>query len=95
MLLEVLPAELSSIREPEELATEHLHYRQFFVVWESLARVVECQVLETPSMTRDTRAAWLEDYKVRLPMSALGVDCRVFVAAAVAGTGTSHEALDE
>ena len=64
MLLDMLPAELSSIREPEEFATEHLHYRQFFVVWESLARVVECQALEAPSMTRETRAAWLDDYKV-------------------------------
>ncbi|EPS94050.1 hypothetical protein FOMPIDRAFT_1044042 [Fomitopsis schrenkii] len=66
MLLDVLPAELSSIREPGEFATEHLHYRQFFVVWESLARVVECQALEAPSMNRETRAAWLDDYKLLL-----------------------------
>ncbi|TFY52382.1 hypothetical protein EVJ58_g10050 [Rhodofomes roseus] len=65
-LLEMLPVELSSIRKPEELATEHLQYRQFFVVWESLARVVECQALESPSMNRETRAAWLEDYKLLL-----------------------------
>ncbi|KAH9929251.1 nuclear pore protein 84/107 [Fomitopsis serialis] len=66
VLLEMLPADLSSIREPEEFATEHLHYRQFFVVWESLARVVECQALESPSMNRETRAAWLDDYKLLL-----------------------------
>ncbi|EPS94048.1 hypothetical protein FOMPIDRAFT_1063333 [Fomitopsis schrenkii] len=71
MLLDVLPAELSSIREPGEFATEHLHYRQFFVVWESLARVVECQALEAPSMNRETRAAWLDDYKAREQVTKL------------------------
>ncbi|KAH7886730.1 nuclear pore protein 84/107 [Phlebopus sp. FC_14] len=45
-LLEILPRELASIDEPEERATEYLHYRQFFNVWELLDRVVECQSLE-------------------------------------------------
>lgn len=34
------------------------------MVWEALDRVVECQALEVPQMTMDTRAAWLSDYKV-------------------------------
>ena len=78
MLLDMLPAELSSIREPEELATEHLHYRQFFVVWESLARVVECQALEAPSMNRETRVAWLDDYKVGPPLYFCSMHVLIF-----------------
>ncbi|KAJ7063608.1 nuclear pore protein 84/107 [Mycena amicta] len=62
-LLVLLPIELASIGEPEERATEYLHYRQFFVIWETLERVVECQALETPQMNRSTRAAWLQDYE--------------------------------
>ena len=64
-MLSLLPPELGSIREPDVQATEYMHYRQFFMVWESLDRVVECQALEAPQMTIDTRAAWLSDYKVR------------------------------
>ena len=64
-VLGMLPPELSAIREPEELATEYLHYRQFFIVWVALARVTECQALEATQMTKDTRMAWLSDYKVR------------------------------
>ncbi|CCM01547.1 uncharacterized protein FIBRA_03605 [Fibroporia radiculosa] len=65
-LLDMLPPALSTMHEPEDLAMELLHYRQFFVVWESLARVVECQAVEAPQMTKDTRTAWLEDYKLLL-----------------------------
>ena len=63
-VIELLPPELGSIRDPEELATEYMHYRQLFMVWETLKRVVECEALEVPQMTKDTRAAWLSDYKV-------------------------------
>ena len=63
-LLDMLPAELASIRKPEQLATEYLHYRQFFTIWTTLERIVECQALEALSMNRDTRTAWLSDYKV-------------------------------
>ncbi|KAI0067354.1 hypothetical protein BV25DRAFT_1877263 [Artomyces pyxidatus] len=63
LLLDMLPAELASINEPEEFATEYLHLRQFFVIWDILDRVVECQALEAPQMTRDTRSAWLRDYR--------------------------------
>lgn len=65
-LLDVLPPDLGRIRQPEDLATEYLHYRQFFTVWESLARVVECQALEAPQMNQETRTVWLEDYKLLL-----------------------------
>jgi nuclear pore complex protein Nup107 len=64
-LLGTLPLELASISEPEDHATEYLHYRQFFSIWETLARVVECQALEVQHMNKDTRAAWLKDYTVR------------------------------
>ena len=63
-LLDMLPRELASIDEPEERATEYLHYRQFFNVWGHLDRVVECQSLEASLMNKDTRIAWLKDYKV-------------------------------
>ncbi|KAF8553085.1 hypothetical protein OG21DRAFT_1589517 [Imleria badia] len=62
-LLDMLPRELASIDEPEERATEYLHYRQFFNVWGLLDRVVECQSLEASLMNKDTRIAWLKDYK--------------------------------
>ncbi|KAF8962886.1 nuclear pore protein 84/107 [Flammula alnicola] len=67
-LLSLLPVELASIAEPEEVATEYLHYRQFFVIWETIARVVECQAQEStftqgPGTTRETKAAWVADYR--------------------------------
>jgi nuclear pore complex protein Nup107 len=60
----MLPLELASKSEPEDHTTEYLHYRQFFTIWETLARVVECQSLEVQHMNKDTRAAWLKDYMV-------------------------------
>ncbi|KAG7092946.1 hypothetical protein E1B28_009248 [Marasmius oreades] len=64
-LLSMLPSELASISvdEMDVQATEYLHYRQFFTIWETLESVVECQALESPRMNRDTRLAWHEDYK--------------------------------
>ncbi|KAJ8474879.1 hypothetical protein ONZ45_g15800 [Pleurotus djamor] len=61
-LLSVLPPDLASISEPEEWATEYLHYRQFFVVWEALHQVVECESLESPQMNRESRNSWLKEY---------------------------------
>ncbi len=61
----MLPPELAAISTPEERAAEYLDYRQFFIAWETLERVTECQALEAPQMSRDTRAAWLKDYGVR------------------------------
>jgi nuclear pore complex protein Nup107 len=69
VLLGMLPLELASISEPEDHVTEYLHYRQFFNIWETLARVVECQSLEVQHMSKDTRAAWLKDYTVRAAIS--------------------------
>ncbi|PFH53633.1 hypothetical protein AMATHDRAFT_79092 [Amanita thiersii Skay4041] len=78
-VLEMLPAELTGIAEPEERATEYLHYRQFFVVWETLERVVACQALEVDMDTsvtgaigasRETRTAWLADYKSLIDQAA-------------------------
>lgn len=64
-LLGMLPPELAAIGEPEEMATEYLHYQQFFAIWEALERVVECESLESPQMNRETKSAWLKDYAVR------------------------------
>lgn len=38
--------DLAAIAESEERATEYLHFRQFFIVWETLDRVVSFQALE-------------------------------------------------
>ncbi|TFK77939.1 hypothetical protein K466DRAFT_124153 [Polyporus arcularius HHB13444] len=59
----MLPPELGTLQDPEDQATEYMHYRQFFGVWETFARVVECQALEQPQMNKETRVAWLNDYK--------------------------------
>jgi len=63
----MLPRELAAIDEPEDRATEYLHYRQFFNIWELFDRVVQCQSLQLSLMNKDTRAAWLSDYKVCHP----------------------------
>ena len=65
-LLDVLPPELAGISEPEERATEYLHYRQFFVIWETVERVVDCQSQHVPGMNKDAKATWLDDYRVCL-----------------------------
>ena len=62
---------------PREV-TEYMHYRQFFVVWEAPARVVECQALEAPSMNRETRVAWLDDYKVGPPLAFCSMHVLIF-----------------
>ena len=64
-LLVLLPNELTSIPEPEEKATEYLHYRQFFVIWDTLASVVECQSQNLPGLDRERKAVWLNKYRVR------------------------------
>lgn len=63
----MLPPELASIGDPEETATEYMHYRQFFAIWELFDRVLEVEAAEIQGgMTKDTRMAWLNDYKVRI-----------------------------
>lgn len=71
LLLDMLPPELAAISTPEERAAEYLDYRQFFIAWETLERVVEYQTLEAPETSRDTRGAWLRDYGVCLFSSVL------------------------
>jgi nuclear pore complex protein Nup107 len=68
LLLDMLPPELAAISTPEERAAEYLDYRQFFIAWETLERATECSELEAPQVSRDTRAAWIKDYGVRLPL---------------------------
>lgn len=65
----MLPRELSTIREPEERAMEYVHYRQFFNVWEALERIGECERMEVSHMNKDSKVAWLEDYKVCIKFS--------------------------
>lgn len=63
-LLEMVPPELASISEPEDQATEYLHYRQFFLIWETLEKVVEYQAAHVPGMTKEEHATWLAEYRV-------------------------------
>lgn len=65
LLLDLLPPELAAISAPEERVAEYLDYRQFFIAWETLERVTECQALEAPQTSRNMHTAWLEDYGVR------------------------------
>ena len=65
LLLDMLPPELAAINTPEERSAEYLDYRHFFIAWETVERVTECQALEAPQMSRDTRTTWLRDYGVR------------------------------
>jgi hypothetical protein len=37
----------------------------FFIAWEMLERMTECQALEAPKMSQNAHAAWLKDYGVR------------------------------
>ncbi|KAF5320046.1 hypothetical protein D9611_010388 [Ephemerocybe angulata] len=62
-LLEMLPSGLADISEPETRATEYLHYRQFFVIWEQLERVVEQRGQGDLPLSKDERAAWLSQYR--------------------------------
>ncbi|KAK7060258.1 Nucleoporin nup84 [Paramarasmius palmivorus] len=95
-LLSMLPPELASITtdDLEVQATEYLHYRQFFTIWETLERVVECQALEAPNMSRDTKQAWLEDYKAFL--SSFGARPLITFAADARQPGerANHKAID-
>ncbi|KAF5346850.1 hypothetical protein D9756_010620 [Leucocoprinus leucothites] len=61
-LLEMAPPDLASISEPEDRATEYLHYRQFFLIWETLEKVVVCQSAHVPGLTKDENATWLAEY---------------------------------
>ncbi|KAH6905125.1 nuclear pore complex protein [Coprinopsis sp. MPI-PUGE-AT-0042] len=62
-LLDLLPGELADISEPEEQATEYLHYRQFFVIWETLEQVVESKSKDVPGLSKDQKANWVNEYR--------------------------------
>lgn len=63
-LLDVLPEPLASIDEPEDIATEYMHYRQLFHVWDLFERIAEVSGIEIASeLTKDARIAWLNEYK--------------------------------
>ncbi len=64
-LLDMLPSGLANISEPEERATEYLHYRQFFVIWETLERVVEQHGQHVLGMSKGEETQWLSQYRVR------------------------------
>jgi nuclear pore complex protein Nup107 len=67
-LLEMVPSDLASISEPEDRATEYLHYRQFFVIWEILEDVVECQAVGGAGggfgMGKEEYGNWVNRYRV-------------------------------
>lgn len=63
-VLDMLPRGLSSMREPEDRAMEYMHYKQFFIVWEAVERVIQSQSVEVSHIDKESRLAWLEDYRV-------------------------------
>ena len=63
-MLDILPEELASIGEPEDIATEYMHYRQLFLVWDLFERVTDVSGIEIASeLTKDAKLAWLNEYK--------------------------------
>jgi hypothetical protein len=62
----MVPSELASISEPEDKATEYLHYRQFFVIWELLEEVVECQAAGNGGLGlgKEEYTNWVNRYRV-------------------------------
>ena len=63
-VLEMLPPMLGALEEPKEEVTELLLYRLFFAVWDALAGLEQLQ------MNKESCASWLNDYKVRFPLSS-------------------------
>ena len=63
-VLDSLPEQLASIDEPEDIATEYMHYRQLFYVWDLFERIANVVGVEfAHELTKDTKAAWLSEYK--------------------------------
>lgn len=62
-LLETAPPDLAVISEPEDRATEYLHYRQFFVIWETLEKISNYQTAFAPGLTGDEKATWFAEYQ--------------------------------
>ncbi|EIN06492.1 nuclear pore protein 84/107 [Punctularia strigosozonata HHB-11173 SS5] len=63
VLLTALPAELASIREPEECTDEYYCYRQLFSVWQASEKVADFEASDPRQMSRDLRTTWMSDYK--------------------------------
>ncbi|PPQ72703.1 hypothetical protein CVT24_012914 [Panaeolus cyanescens] len=65
-LLGLLPPELAEIPEPEEIATEYLHYRQLFVIWDTIEAINDSQAKEALFVSggsRDAKNAWIAEYR--------------------------------
>lgn len=70
-VLESLPRDLISLKEPEDVVAEYQDYRQFFTIWDTLDKIVEIQAEEETEMSRDSRVSWLKGYKVLYPSCTL------------------------
>lgn len=63
-LFVALPERLASIDKPEDIATEYMHYRQLFYVWDLFERIVEVAGIRiTNELTKDAKVSWLNEYK--------------------------------
>ena len=63
-MLDALPEQLASISEPEDIATEYMHYRQLFLVWDLFEKAVDVATMEIAfEMTKDAKVGWLNDYR--------------------------------
>jgi len=63
-LLNVLPEQLASVDEPEDIATEYMHYRQLFHVWALFERIADITDIEIAhELTKDAKVSWLNEYK--------------------------------
>lgn len=63
-LLDALPKQLASIGEPEDIATEYMHYRQLCHVWDVFEGIAEIAGVEIASeLTKDAKVAWFNEYK--------------------------------
>ena len=63
-LLDALPEQLVSINRLEDIATEYMHYRQLFHVWNLFERIAEVTGIEIANeLTKDAKVAWLNEYE--------------------------------
>jgi len=63
-LLDALPEQLASIGEPEDIATEYMHYGQLCHVWDAFERIAHIAAVETEvGPTKDAKVAWFNEYK--------------------------------
>jgi len=63
-LFNTLPEQLASIDEPEDIATEYMHYQQLFHVWALFERIADVAGTEfVIGPTKDAKLAWLNEYE--------------------------------